>query len=110
MQPRWHEPAKTPQGELLTLVKQMEKALEKPQLADRDKDGKLSGWEKAVGKKIESSKKGKETGEYKSDRGNKKIPFKEGVYQLLDLNQTQHESVYLHKQLRLGQIKKALHS
>ena len=56
MQPRWHEPAKTPQGELLTLVKQMEKALEKPQLADRDKDGKLSGWEKAVGKKIESSK------------------------------------------------------
>lgn len=69
------------------MVKQMEKALEKPQLADRDKDSKLSGWEKqvqeiaekAVGKKIESSKKGKETGEYKSDRGNKKIPFKEGV-------------------------------
>lgn len=59
------------------MVKQMEKALEKPQLADRDKDGKLSGWEKAVGKKIEASKKGKETGDYKSDRGDKKIRFKE---------------------------------
>ena len=61
------------------MVKSLEKELEKPHLADRDKDGKLSGWEKAVGKKIEASKKGKgkETGEYKSDRGNKKIPFKE---------------------------------
>lgn len=78
MQPRWHEPAKTPHGELLALVKELEKAtLEKPHLADRDKDGKLSGWEKAVGKKIEASKKGKETGDYKSDRGDKKIPFKE---------------------------------
>jgi hypothetical protein len=77
MQPRWHEPATTPQGELLALVKQLEKELENPKLADRDKDGKLSGWEKAVGKKIEASKKGKETGDYKSDRGEKKIPFKE---------------------------------
>ena len=78
MQPRWHEPAKTPHGELLALVKELEKAtLEKPHLADRDKDGKLSGWEKAVGEKIEASKKGKETGDYKSDRGDKKIPFKE---------------------------------
>jgi len=78
MQPRWHEPAKTPHGELFALVKELEKAtLEKPHLADRDKDGKLSGWEKAVGKKIEASKKGKETGDYKSDRGDKKIPFKE---------------------------------
>ena len=51
--------------------------LENPKLADRDKDGKLSSWEKTVGKKIEQSKKGKETGDYKSDRGNKKIPFKE---------------------------------
>jgi len=59
------------------LVKQLEKELENPKLADRDKDGKLSGWEKAVGKKIEASKKGKETGSYKSDRGEKKIPFKE---------------------------------
>jgi hypothetical protein len=77
MQPRWHEPATTPQGELLTLVKQLEKELENPKLADRDKDGKLSGWEKAVGKKIEASKKGKQTGDYKSDRGDRKIPFKE---------------------------------
>ena len=51
--------------------------LENPRLADRDKDGKLSSWEKTVGKKIEQSKKGKQTGSYKSDRGNKKIPFKE---------------------------------
>lgn len=59
------------------MVKQLEKELENPKLADRDKDGKLSGWEKAVGKKIEASKKGKQTGDYKSDRGDKKIPFKE---------------------------------
>jgi len=51
--------------------------LENPKLADRDKDGKLSSWEKTVGKKIEQSKKGKQTGDYKSDRGNKKIPVKE---------------------------------
>lgn len=55
----------------------MNEELENPKLADRDKDGKLSSWEKTVGKKIEQSKKGKETGDYKSDRGNKKIPFKE---------------------------------
>lgn len=55
----------------------MNEELENPKLADRDKDGKLSSWEKTVGKKIEQSMKGKETGDYKSDRGNKKIPFKE---------------------------------
>ena len=55
----------------------MSEELENPKLADRDKDGKLSSWEKTVGKKIEQSKKGKQTGDYKSDRGNKKIQFKE---------------------------------
>jgi len=55
----------------------MNEELENPKLADRDKDGKLSSWEKTVGKNIEQSKKGKQTGSYKSDRGNKKIPFKE---------------------------------
>lgn len=55
----------TPEGELLAIVKEMErkvmagkKGLKRPDLADRDKDGKVSSWEATVGRKIEASKAG----------------------------------------------------
>lgn len=65
MQPRWHEPSSTPEGQLLAIVKEMEqkvmggkKGLKRPDLADRDKDGEISSWEATVGRKIEASKAG----------------------------------------------------
>lgn len=55
----------TPEGELLAIVKEMErkvmggkKGLKRPDLADRDKDGEISSWEATVGRKIEASKAG----------------------------------------------------
>lgn len=45
--------------------------------ADRNKNGKLEDWEKAIDRKIKESK-GEESASYKSDRGNRDLPNLKG--------------------------------
>lgn len=72
MSAQWYDPmTSSPEGVLLTEVRDLFKAVKNKKKADLDKDGELSGYEKKRAKAIEGSmaREG-----YKSDRGEKPAP------------------------------------